>query len=59
MIAQQHPDRMRSNPRAMSCEGKEELVEAEADETLIEETEEEAPDVTGIIDAPIEPDEKT
>jgi uncharacterized protein (TIGR02300 family) len=40
-------------------EGEDELVEAESDETLIEEAEEEAPDVTGIIDAPIEPDEKT
>jgi hypothetical protein len=32
---------------------------AEGDEALIEVVEDDAPDVTGIIDAPIEPDEKT
>ena len=36
-----------------------EPAEAEGDETLIEEVEEDTPDVAGIIDAPIEPDEKT
>ena len=29
------------------------------DETLIEEVEEDSPDVSAIIDAPVEPDEKT
>ena len=36
----------------------EEPAAAEDDETLIEEVEEDEPDVVGIIDAPIEPDEK-
>ena len=41
-------------------EGEDEAVEAEADDTMIEEVEEDSPDVTGIIDAPIEDtDEKT
>ena len=36
------------------------VLVAEDDETLIEEVEEEgSPDVAGIIDAPVEPDEKT
>ena len=35
-----------------------EPAEAEGDETLIEEVEEDNPDVAGIIDTPIEPDEK-
>ena len=35
-------------------EGEDEAVEAEADDTMIEEVEEDSPDVTGIIDAPIE-----
>jgi uncharacterized protein (TIGR02300 family) len=37
----------------------EESAAAEDDDTLIEDVEEGEPDVTGIIDAPIEPDEKT
>jgi uncharacterized protein (TIGR02300 family) len=32
---------------------------SENDETLIEEVEEDSPDVSAIIDAPVEPDEKT
>jgi uncharacterized protein (TIGR02300 family) len=41
-------------------EGEDEAVEAEADDTMIEEVEEDSPDVTGIIDAPIEDtDEKS
>jgi uncharacterized protein (TIGR02300 family) len=40
-------------------EGEDEAVEAEADDTMIEEVEEDSPDVTGIIDAPIDTDEKT
>src|SRR5205807_5070662 len=31
---------------------------SDTDESLIEEVEEDSPDVTGIIDAPVEPDEK-
>jgi uncharacterized protein (TIGR02300 family) len=41
-------------------EGEDEAVEAEADDTMIEEVEEDSPDVTGIIDAPVEDtDEKS
>ena len=41
-------------------EGEDEAVEAEADDAMIEEVEEDSPDVTGIIDAPIEDtDEKS
>ena len=41
-------------------EGEDEAGEAEADDTMIEEVEEDSPDVTGIIDAPIEDtDEKS
>jgi uncharacterized protein (TIGR02300 family) len=41
-------------------EGEDEAVEAEADDTMIEEVEEDSPDVTRIIDAPIEDtDEKS
>ena len=41
-------------------EGEDEAVEVEADDTMIEEVEEDSPDVTGIIDAPIgDTDEKT
>ena len=41
-------------------EGEEEAVEAEADDTMIDEVEEDSPDETGIIDAPIEDtDEKS
>jgi uncharacterized protein (TIGR02300 family) len=41
-------------------EGEDEAVEADADDTIIEEVEEDSPDVTGIIDAPIEDtDEKS
>jgi uncharacterized protein (TIGR02300 family) len=39
-------------------EAEEEPTTAEDDDTLIEEVEDDSPDVTGIIDAPIEPDEK-
>ena len=40
--------------------GEDEAIEAEADDTMIEEVEEDSPDVTGIIDAPIEDtDEKS
>ena len=44
-------------PPAIDAE--EEPAIAEDDETLIEEVEEDSPDVAGIIDAPIEPDEKS
>ena len=37
----------------IAVEGEEEAADAEADEALIEEVEEDSPDVTGIIDAPI------
>jgi len=41
-------------------EGEDEAVEAEADDTMMEEVEEDSTDVTGIIDAPIEDtDEKS
>ena len=41
-------------------EGEDETVEAEADDSMIEEVDEDSPDVTGIIDAPIEDtDEKS
>ena len=44
----------------VAVEGEEEAADAAADETLIEEVEEDSPDVTGIIDAPIEDtDEKS
>jgi hypothetical protein len=44
----------------VAIEGEDEASEAEADEALIEEVDEDAPDVTGIIDAPIEDtDEKS
>ena len=44
----------------VAIEGEEEATDAEADETLIEEVEEDLPAVTGIIDAPIEStDEKS
>ena len=38
----------------VAIEGEQEAVDSEADEALIEEVEEDSPDVTGIIDAPIE-----
>jgi uncharacterized protein (TIGR02300 family) len=44
----------------IAVEGEEEAADAEADEALIEEVEEDSPDVTGIIDAPIkDTDEKS
>jgi uncharacterized protein (TIGR02300 family) len=44
----------------VAVEGEEEAADPEADETLIEEVEEDSPDVTGIIDASIEDtDEKS
>jgi uncharacterized protein (TIGR02300 family) len=44
----------------VAVEGEEEAAVTEEDETFIEEVEEDTPDVTGIIDAPIEDtDEKT
>jgi hypothetical protein len=45
--------------RPIKSRNQREPAVAEDDETLIEEVEEDSPDVAGIIDAPIEPDEKT
>jgi len=43
---------------AAALVGEDEADAGEGDDSLIEEVEEEEPDVTGIIDAPIEPDDK-
>ena len=49
---------IKPEPAAETDELEEEPAVTEDDETLIEEVEDDSPDVAAIIDAPIEPDEK-